>query len=582
MTYQLKVIKDYPIGFWPLDENSGTTASDISGCGNNATYVGSPESNILPIIPGGVSGTKITNTAYITYPITKDYYGATVGAGFGTKYTSDNDFTLEVWISQNISTSSLTPILADTTNSIGLFWENGDVVFKVSSNDETRWAVENPNKSLHVVGVYTQDSIKLSIDGEEVSTKELQNFKFTNTTISLKSGQTSSSSDSFIIDGPAVYRYSLSKISILKHFIDGNISCSPLHICYPEEGTLFTCTDARFKVNFEYAFGTDNDWRDLTDSNTYFDEFKKYITFIKTPTVEAKQLTIEQSFLIPTSINLITSKIEWRNKTGVSVYSKVLESDSWVECENGRPLPQFQKGNFSTQGEVFIKVVLSTTDSSKILPRLSKLAIRFYSNNNLFADNFGDKISSSSDYYLGGSNYHVLSRENENGIKPKNNNGFNLTTTSDLKTIEFFFTPEDISATTLFFDPTTGTKYGWNASGTVSKASISKVYVNGVEKTTETSVTPFIVPKQPHHIVLVLSQLVTGEIRFNYENSGGGASHLYNNIMIYQNTLTGAQVLSHFNLYVSKPYLGVAEPTITLTESSLKFYNNDYVVLDFA
>ena len=63
MTYQLKVIKDYPILFLPLDESSGATASDISGCGNNATYVGSPASNILPIIPGGVSGTKITNTA---------------------------------------------------------------------------------------------------------------------------------------------------------------------------------------------------------------------------------------------------------------------------------------------------------------------------------------------------------------------------------------------------------------------------------------------------------------------------------------------------------------------------------------
>ena len=49
MSYQLKVIKDYPIGFWPLDESSGSTASDISGCGNNGTYHGSPATNILPI-----------------------------------------------------------------------------------------------------------------------------------------------------------------------------------------------------------------------------------------------------------------------------------------------------------------------------------------------------------------------------------------------------------------------------------------------------------------------------------------------------------------------------------------------------
>ena len=76
MSYQLKVIKDYPIGFWPLDESSGSTAVDRSGCGNNGTYVGSPASNMLPLISGGGSGTRITDTAYVTFPITKDFYGA--------------------------------------------------------------------------------------------------------------------------------------------------------------------------------------------------------------------------------------------------------------------------------------------------------------------------------------------------------------------------------------------------------------------------------------------------------------------------------------------------------------------------
>ena len=75
MSHQLKAIKDHPIGFYLFDESSGTTASDISGCGNNGTYPGSPTYNMLPLIPGGVSGTKITNTAYITAPTSKDFYG---------------------------------------------------------------------------------------------------------------------------------------------------------------------------------------------------------------------------------------------------------------------------------------------------------------------------------------------------------------------------------------------------------------------------------------------------------------------------------------------------------------------------
>ena len=582
MSYQLKVIKDYPIGFWPLDESSGSIASDISGCGNNGTYTGSPATNMLPLIPGGVSGTRITNTAYVTFPITKDFYGANVGAGFGTKYTSDNDFTLEVWINQNITTTSETPLFADTTNNIGLYWHNGDIVFKASATESIRWAVENPYKMLHIVGIYTGGAIILNVDGEEVASKILEGFKFTNTNILLKSGPTLSASDSFIVDAPAVYRYSLSKTSILKHFIDGNITCQPLHIAYPEEGTLFSCSDARMKVNFEYAFGADNSWQDYLDDNTYYDESKGYISFYKTSGTETKELILENSFLIPSDIGLITSKVEWSNKLGIKVYSKAVESDPWVECTNGRPLPQYQKGNFNTSDLVFIKAVMSTDDASKFLPRLSKLSIRFYSNNDLYADNYGDKIDSSSDYYLGGVNYHALSREIDNGIRPKTNTGFNLTTLNELKTIEFFFTPEDISSTTLFFDPTTNTEYSWNGSGTISKASISKVYVNGVDRTSETSVNAFMVPKQPHHVVLVLTQAVTNIVHFNYKTSGGGASHLYNNIMVYEKELTTAQILSHFNLYTTKTSSGLTEPVITLTETTPKYYNNDYVVVSFA
>jgi len=75
MSYQLKVIKDYPIVFLPLDESSGTTAIDISGCGNSGTYVGGLQSNILPLIPGGIAGNLINSTKSITLSTTKDFYG---------------------------------------------------------------------------------------------------------------------------------------------------------------------------------------------------------------------------------------------------------------------------------------------------------------------------------------------------------------------------------------------------------------------------------------------------------------------------------------------------------------------------
>ena len=125
MSYQLKVIKDAPIGFWPLDETSGTIASDISGCGNNGTYYGSITTSILPLISGGLSASKITNIDYVSLPISKDFDGVLANGGMATAYNSDNDFSLEVWFYPKIATDAITPILADLDNEVGIFYENG-------------------------------------------------------------------------------------------------------------------------------------------------------------------------------------------------------------------------------------------------------------------------------------------------------------------------------------------------------------------------------------------------------------------------------------------------------------------------
>jgi hypothetical protein len=141
-----------------------------------------------------------------------------------------------------------------------------------------------------------------------------------------------------------------------------------------------------------------------------------------------------------------------------------------------------------------------------------------------------------------------------------------------------FFTPKTTGANTLFYDPTTSTKYAWNGSGTVSKASISKVYVNGVDKTSQTNISNFLVAGEPHHIVLVFSAPVTGALQFNYQTSGG-PDNLYNNIAIYNRTLTEADVETHFDLYCGRPAVSVLDPAIQMTESTPVYYDNDWIVL---
>jgi len=580
MSYQLKVIKDYPIGFWPLDESSGTTASDISGCGNNATYVGSPAANMLPIIPGGGSGTKITDTSYITVPTSKDFYGSSVSNGLANKYSSDNDFTLELWVSPSIQSSNITTLFADTTDGIGLYWEKGDVIFKISSTEQIRWAVTYSKKAMHIVGVYSVDSIKLFIDGRQVAAKSIDStFKFTNTTLDLQIGPTSDSGDSFIVDAPAVYRYGLKNASISKHYSDANFYIQPIHVVHPEDGQLFSCSEVNNRVDLEYSYGVSKSWEDLieSDENVYYDQQGRYLSFFSTTTATPLSFVINDFLFIPTESGLTDSKIEWRNDLGVSVETSV-DGTSYVSCENGQAIPQYSVNSFNTSGVLYIRITMSTSDASKFLPRLSLFNIRFYRESIVYSDNSPNTITSDNQINVGAVNYSPLVRHYNNGIRTESGYGFDINTGLNINTVEMFFTPKTTGANTLFYDPTTSTKYAWNGSGTVSKASISKVYVNGVDKTSQTNISNFLVAGEPHHIVLVFSAPVTGSLQFNYQTSGG-PDNLYNNIAIYNRTLTEADVDTHFDLYCGRPAVSVSDPAIQMTESTPVYYDNDWIVL---
>lgn len=578
MSYQLKVIKDHPIGFWPLEESSGTVAADSSGCGNNATYVGSPASNMLPLVSGGGSGTKITNLSYITVPITKNYYGATVEAAFGTSYTSDNDFTIECWVSPSISSTYVTRLFGDTANGIGLFWDKGHIIFKVSETEFVISPLNYSKKAIHLVGKYTGRSIELYIDGVSVESKALKNFKFANSTISLQIGPTTDAGDSFIVDAPAVYRYSLSDKTIIRHYVNGNTTSPAIQVAYPDEGVLYSGTDANIRPYFDYSYPVNKPWTYWLTDDTYFDLVENSIGFFETETAEAKSLVIEDLIIIPSGLNLNTSKVEWRNDLGITVESSV-DGTTWAYCVNGQPVPQYTKDSFDPSGKLYIKITMSTSDASKYLPTLSFFCVAFYLNKDLYADNYGDRLSSNAEYYLGSLNYPLLSRNYLNGIRPKNLTGFDISTLSPIKSVEMFFTPLTLASNTLFYasDPS-ATRLAWNGSGVLSKANLDKVYVNNVDVTNQVNINSYLVVGQPHHVVLVFNNPVTGDLQFNYETTGG-PSNLYKNITTYEKELTAEIVETHFELYTGRAVSTVTEPSLTLTESDVIAYNNDWIVL---
>jgi len=191
------------------------------------------------------------------------------------------------------------------------------------------------------------------------------------------------------------------------------------------------------KAVFDYSYPVDKPWTNWLDDNTYYDVLNKHLGFFETETAESKTFVINDFILVPSEMNLITSKVEWRNDLGITVESSITGlAGSYVACVNGQPIPQYTKDSFDASGKLYIRITMTTSDASKYLPKLSFFCIAFYTNKDIYADNFGDRITSNTEYYLGSLNYPILSRNYTNGIRAKNGAGFNINTLSDIKSVE--------------------------------------------------------------------------------------------------------------------------------------------------
>jgi hypothetical protein len=576
MSYQLKIIKDHPVGLWPLDESSGTSAVDISGCGNDGTYVGGIQSNILPLIPGGISGNLIDASKSISLSTTKDFYGSTVSGGFANKYTSQNNFSLEAWVYPKITSTERTILLADNMEGIGIYYEAGSLVFKLEG-EEIYYTLNNTNKVMHIVATYSQSSMSLYVDGYNVATKSITGFKFTNETLALSIGPCAGS-DYFIVDAPAIYREALTSETIRSHFISGTFHVNPIQFIRTDGGKLFQLNDEFLKPVHRYSLVN---LKNYVNDDVYYDKTNQALTFYKTDTVTDKSVEINEIINIPVDMGATTSKAYWKADKNITVESS-LDGITYEQCENGKALPNYNKSGVISANNIFLRITMSTADASKYLPKLSSVKVDFYASVDTYSENSGYYATSASDYSLGSFNYPPLLRHKNNGLQTKSGAGFNIPVADSVSTLEMFFTPSDLTANTLFDvasdGPYTASKYSWTNGGTITKTNVSKIYVNGVDRTSQTNISNVFLADNLHHIVLVLTQPCSGILKFNYSTSGGPSS-LYKNIAIYDYQMAEALILEHYGSYIARPNASVSDTSFTLTESAPKAYNNDWVVI---
>jgi hypothetical protein len=578
MSYALKVIKDHPIMFLPLDETSGTLASDISGCGNDGTHSAGVVPDGLPLIPGGLISNKITNTRYITCSLDKNYYGQDQVVSFATEGFSDNDFSIEIWIYPEFDTAE-NLIFGDSSNDIGLFWEAGNIIFKLQS-EVLEYTLPYYDKSIHVVAVYSVNNMMIYIDGVPVASKPLTSFKFTNTSLSVSIGPTASSGSYFIADAPAVYRYGLSPEKVYNHYLAAQQQVFPIHIVSPEDGYLFTISDENTRELGYMTYPMMKPWDNLLVDGLTIDRVTNSIYLTPTDSADTGEVIIKDVISVPYSDSMTRSKISWVGDNGITVETSI-DNETYVECINGEQVPQYTDGIADGNGELYIKITFSSTDTSRFNPELSMLNVSFYLTNTISSVNSSESfdLGAGDGFVVGNKNYPVLSRDYRNGLRLKDSKNFSIILSRDLSSVEFIYTRHNTSAGGLFKYGSVG--YGWSGTGAVTKSGISAIYVNGIDKISETDIDSFLLVGTPYHIVIVLTSpiLSESEIFINSSISGSSSASSYKNLALYKDNLSSVIVDEHFDLYSGRPSISANDTTITLSEGTPEVHNNDWIVI---
>lgn len=645
MSYHLKVLRDYPIAFYPLDETSGTVLYDISGSANNGTSGFNYDLDYLPFVPGGKNA-KLVGYGwppdYKTFTITptKNYTGTdTSDSFFGTYATSDNDFSIEFWIKPNLTTSlysSTHRIISDNvggnlfTNRFEIVFYKNQIIFSVQGNDynsgdpygyyEVSANLSFSKKAMHVVAVYATDSISLYIDGVLANTTVLQkDFKFLGQNIpgvevkTLRVGTYSSLL--FGIDALAIYRYALEPSQVLAHYFAGVKQTEPIQIAAPDNGRLFTLNSTKLFETMTYSYPANKSLQSLLGQSVepitehsftyvlnnkdnaatagdyiYYDQPSKSLKFIDTSGGDT--VAFDDFILLPPEIGT-TSKIEWRSDFEIRIFTSI-DGVDYLECENNSVIPQYKNGSYDTSGKLYLRIYFTSINSNS---SFSFLGISFYNTKRFYSDNSGDYIepTTNSDYTLGALNYPALSHHENNGLRiydppSASSGGFTINSTKSISTIEFMYTPKQITgyATCLISKTgTTNVQLSWDSSGILTKTGISKIYINGVDKTSSTNVSELFKEISTAtnqtinylcHVVITFTQ-ISGPLYVNQKSDGTlpGYASLFNNIIIYEDELSGQKVLEHFNLIISKPAAVVVDPAITMSENAVNYYNNDWV-----
>jgi len=599
MSYKYTVLQDNPLAFFLLDEvrsgeagtynnllslyatyqdlkDNGVSYAAVSGLpiidytGNSMEgyAIETSDIEVLPIIGAGVRGTEINENSQVELK----------ALGIGTNKNPDSPFAFEIWFSPDYSDLQEYLVLGDAANDIGIFYNNENIVFKCSSEDFVFYKISK-NKAMHIVGIFSKDKISLYVNGELVDEKFITSgFKFTNDSMKLTLGP-ANVGKKFIVDSAAIYNYEIEDYKIMKHYVAGYKETKYSQIVYSKEGILFSLNSFSIKPDISYRYPGIKSLDQIVSGDAYYNPEFNRIEFAQTDLAETKSFVFEDRIYVTNPENIISSRMSYGQDVQNILVEVSVPGEPWEECKNNAPLPYYNKNQNLNSPILDLRITMTTEDSLFDLPYFSGIDIDMYSNKDCYADNSSAKIYSEYDYSLGHYNYPVRIQNQYNGLSMYSGHGFSVDLPMDPETIEMFFTPRG-GSNVLFSSDSAEIK--WAANGNITKSGIGSIYVNGVNVTSQTNISSFLLNDVSHHIILVLSDPVTN-IKFNQSQDGlsYGGPNTYSNIAFYPSAFTSAEATKNYKLYCSDNSFNIVDPGITVQEGVTGTDNTAYFVRSF-
>lgn len=593
MSYKYTVLQDKPTSFYMLDEiRSGTVGNydslierfatyqdlkdngvsysaisglpiyDYSGNSNDGYAINASTKEIMPIVAGTIRGTEVLSETQI----------ALKAPGIATKYYSDNSFALEMWVKIPEASPSSQMLLGDSSIGLGIFYEGSNIVFRVEDYECIYKASDK--EAMHIVAQFSSNRIWLVVNGIEADAIALPSYKFTNSEVKFNIGP---AVNTFFVDAVAFYRFNLSSIQINKHYAQGTKEINYSQIVSVDGGYLFSINASRIKPSLAYSYPLSKTWDDLADDNVFVSQDKRYMYFEKTNTSSTASFEFIDEIFIPSHMGIRTSQIYWdQDAPGINVYVSS-DKDIWFECTNGLPIPLFNLNDNLISDVVYLKVVMSSTDTSKDFTKIRSLRLNFFRNKDVYADNFGYSLSSNYDYGIPEYNSNILSYNKYNGLRMYDGHGFSVNASVDVKTLEMIYTPSE-GENVLFSTPSA--IYEWSSGGAIAKAGVSKIYVNGIDRTSYNSIDDFLVNGTPHHIVAILSTPSSAGLKINQNqaDSKSGQNQLYSNLAIYDYELLSHQVSKHYQLYTDNIINSINDTAFSISEGTTGNDSTPFVI----